>query len=196
MRIFLPVYFVVSTLAIFVVRAHLVKRRTGHSPLIERWQDDLRGYVARMLVLSEVLVVLDIVAYAVGGEVYAYTAPLSGLEHPAVQLVGAGLLVATLVWVIVAQTQMGASWRVGVDPDERTTLVTRGIFARSRNPVFLGMRLSLLGLFLVTPNLVAALALLLAEVLMQVQVRIEERYLEDVHGAAFEAYRAQVPRWL
>ena len=35
--------------------------------------------------------------------------------------------------------RMGASWRVGVDPDERTTLVTTGVFGAVRNPVFSAM---------------------------------------------------------
>jgi protein-S-isoprenylcysteine O-methyltransferase Ste14 len=33
----------------------------------------------------------------------------------------------------------GASWRIGVDPDERTTLVTSGPFAIARNPIFTAM---------------------------------------------------------
>lgn len=51
--------------------------------------------------------------------------------------------------VLVAQAQMGNSWRIGVDP-KLTELVQRGLFRFSRNPIFLSLRITLLGLFLVT----------------------------------------------
>lgn len=37
---------------------------------------------------------------------------------------------------LYAQIAMGNSWRIGVDPTERTTLVTNGPFALVRNPTF------------------------------------------------------------
>ena len=40
---------------------------------------------------------------------------------------------------VAAQLAMGDSWRIGVDPDERTELVTGGPFASVRNPIFSAM---------------------------------------------------------
>src|SRR5690606_33037467 len=56
-------------------------------------------------------------------------------------IAGTGLVVAVagLAVVLIAQAARGESWRIGVDEDERTELVTRGPFARVRNPVFTGM---------------------------------------------------------
>ncbi|MFN4252211.1 methyltransferase [Deinococcus sp.] len=76
---------------------------------------------------------------------------------------------------LVAQVQMGASWRIGLER-ARTALVQSGVFARSRNPIFLAMRLMLLGLFLAAPQAVTLTLLVVGEVLMQVQVRLEEAY--------------------
>jgi protein-S-isoprenylcysteine O-methyltransferase Ste14 len=42
-----------------------------------------------------------------------------------------------------------ASWRIGIDQSHRTNLVQSGVFSLSRNPIFLGMMLTLFGLFLV-----------------------------------------------
>lgn len=39
----------------------------------------------------------------------------------------------------------GSSWRIGVDPDERTELVTDGIFRFSRNPIYVFMVVAWLG---------------------------------------------------
>jgi protein-S-isoprenylcysteine O-methyltransferase Ste14 len=74
--------------------------------------------------------------------------------------------------------------------------VQGGLFAISRNPIFLAMRVTLLGLFLVLPS-AATLSLLVAgEILMQVQVRLEEKHLASLHGAEYAAYCQRVRRWL
>ena len=54
-----------------------------------------------------------------------------------------------------AQWQMGESWRIGVDPAERTGLVTAGVFARIRNPIFTAMVIAAAGFTLLVANWVA-----------------------------------------
>jgi protein-S-isoprenylcysteine O-methyltransferase Ste14 len=91
---------------------------------------------------------------------------------------------------------MGESWRIGIDEGHRTPLVRKGVFGYSRNPIFLGMMLTLLGLFLVTPNAVTLLVLGLGVVLIQIQVRLEEEFLSRAHGDDYADYRRDVRRWL
>ncbi|MEQ9498424.1 MAG: methyltransferase [Deltaproteobacteria bacterium] len=193
MRYFLPAYFVVCLSLVFVVRVVLVRRRTGADPFVERWRDDLRGYVGRMLVVVVALVALDVLAVGAG----ARLVPIEVLRLPAIEAAGAALLVAALAWIVLAQVHMGDSWRIGVDPDAaKTPLITAGLFGRSRNPVFLGMRVAMLGLVLAAPNVLSLTAALLAEVLIQVQVRVEEVYLDGVHGERYRSYRRRVRRWI
>jgi protein-S-isoprenylcysteine O-methyltransferase Ste14 len=97
---------------------------------------------------------------------------------------------------VVAQAQMGESWRIGIDEERRTPLVRKGVFGLCRNPIFLGMMLTLLGLFLVTPNAVTLLVLTLGVVLIQIQVRLEEEFLSKTHGEHYAEYRRHVRRWL
>jgi len=66
----------------------------------------------------------------------------------------------------------------------------------SRNPIFLGMRVMLLGLFLIVPNVVTFAILITGELLIQTQVRLEEDFLSRIHGQAYLAYQKQVRRWL
>jgi protein-S-isoprenylcysteine O-methyltransferase Ste14 len=106
------------------------------------------------------------------------------------------LLLTSLAWTVVAQAQMGESWRIGIDEGHRTPLVRKGVFGLSRNPIFLGMMLTLLGLFLVTPNAVTLLVLCLGVVLIQIQVRLEEEFLSGAHGEDYAGYRRDVRRWL
>lgn len=115
--------------------------------------------------------------------------PLPWLQQSLVRLTGWVILMVSFFWVVAAQAQMGASWRIGIDAGTQSPLVTGGVFAVSRNPIFLGMRASLLGLFLVMPNAFTLAIFLVGEVLISVQVRLEEDFLSSVHGVEYERYR-------
>jgi protein-S-isoprenylcysteine O-methyltransferase Ste14 len=105
------------------------------------------------------------------------------------------LLHVSLLVVLVAQAQMARSWRVGFDKNAKTELVQGGLFRYSRNPVFVGMLATMLGLFLVLPNAMTLLAAALTWVVLQIQVRMEEEYLSKTHGEPYLEYLQKVRRW-
>lgn len=117
-------------------------------------------------------------------------------EGSVARVVGWVLLAISLAWMVVAQHGMGRSWRIGIDQQQRGPLVRAGLFALSRNPIFLGLRLNLLGLLLVAPNAVTLAIALLGEALMQVQVRLEEAHLNSKFGEDYVGYRRAVRRWV
>lgn len=196
MRFFLPAYLLVAMLALVAYRTLRVRSEIGSNPLAFNRSDPLDAYIARVLVLTELAVFGSIAAYAIGGAVYGVLTPVAWLESPWVQWTAGGVLVAALVWSIVAQAQMGASWRIGIDREHRTELVTHGVFRLSRNPIFLAMRVSLFALFFCAPNALSLATALVGNVLIQVQVRLEERHLAALHGDAYGDYRNNVRRWL
>ncbi len=126
-------------------------RRERVSALVLPYDDTVHGVVGKWFraTLIGILVVLAALAAGLPLDVLGR---LPWLESPLTRLIGWALLAASLIWVIIAQAQMGSSWRVGIDTVSRPPLVSGGVFARSRKPIFLGMRESLLGLFLVLPN--------------------------------------------
>ena len=65
----------------------------------------------------------------------------------------------------------------------------QGVFGLSRNPIFLGMMLTLAGLFLVIPNALTLLTFVTGVVLIQIQVRLEEEILARTHGGEYTEYR-------
>ncbi len=130
------------------------------------------------------------------GDRYRYLVPIEWLEHPALVAAGLGLLGLALVWVVVAQSQMGTSWRIGIDDENRTELVTGGVFRWSRNPIFLGIRTVLLGLFLVLPSALTLATWILGDFLIRIQVRLEEEHLTALHGGEYESYKERTRRWL
>ncbi|WP_203805034.1 methyltransferase family protein [Actinoplanes couchii] len=123
--------------------------------------------------------------------------PIGALDHRWAQVTGPIIAILGIGAVLVAQLNMGASWRIGVDPGERTALVTGGAFAVSRNPIFAAMAVTSTGLTLMAPNPVAVVATVALLVALQAQVRrVEEPYLLRAHGDSYAAYAARVGRFV
>ncbi len=91
----------------------------------------------------------------------------------------------------------GHSWRIGVDPRETTELVTTGVFARARNPIFTAMVAAQAGTVLMAPSWPSLVALTALVVAIELQVRrVEEPYLRKTHGAGYLDYSARVGRFV
>jgi protein-S-isoprenylcysteine O-methyltransferase Ste14 len=100
-------------------------------------------------------------------------------------VLGCALYAIGLALTLWAQRTMGGSWRIGVDPSERTQLVTSGAFAFARNAIFTGMLGVALGLALLLPNAPAIAAVASLVIALELQVRlVEEPYLTAQRGEA------------
>lgn len=145
-----------------------------------------------------------------GGVLFVVALVLAALA-PLLELVGdvvlaapswvaaAGLVVAVagFAGVVLSQSAMGRSWRIGVDAGERTDLVTTGVFAVVRNPIFTAMVTALAGLALMVPSALSLLALAALVTAVQLQVRaVEEPYLLATHGPNYAHYAAHVGRFV
>jgi protein-S-isoprenylcysteine O-methyltransferase Ste14 len=188
-------YFIAYLLLAFVWRSVIVYKRFGKNPLVLPNRDDAYGYVGRAFKAVVFLVAGIVTLNAFAPSLVASLGPILPLQTATVALVGWALLAASLLVLLAAQAQMGSSWRIGIDEENKTDLVRTGLFARSRNPIFLAMRVNLLGLLLVLPNAVTLTLFVAGEVLMQVQVRLEEVHLLCLHAKQYQDYCASVRRW-
>lgn len=113
-----------------------------------------------------------------------------------VTLTGAVLGFGGIVITLVAQLQMGQAWRIGVDPSEQTELITAGLYAKSRNPIYFGIFLYWIGIVISFPHPAIWVCAVVCWFSIEVIVRkIEEPYLLRLHGKAFEDYVAQSHRY-
>lgn len=195
-RYFLPIYLIVYFLVAFVWRSYIVWKRTGINPVVFKGSDDAHDFVGRVFKLLFAVVVLVVLVYSVFPNAYKFLMPISWLEKSWIRFTGSILLVASLGWTIVAQLEMGESWRIGVDSEHRTKLVRTGVFRISRNPIFLGIIVTLVGLLLVIPNGISLMTFVLGVVLINIQVRLEEEYLKTTHGDEYILYIQRVRRWI
>jgi protein-S-isoprenylcysteine O-methyltransferase Ste14 len=196
LKLFLPLYLAAYFFAALFWRSFVVWKRTGVNPLVFKGTDSAHDYIGRVFKLLFGVIVAVVVVYCTSQRYYQYLAPIVWLEHGGLQAAGSVLLFASLAWTVVAQAQMGESWRIGIDEERRTPLVRKGVFGLSRNPIFLGMMLTLTGLFLVIPNALTLLTFATGVVLIQIQVRLEEEFLARTHGEEYAQYRRHVRRWI
>jgi len=196
LRYFLPIYLLAYFIAAFFWRSHVVRKKTGVNPVVFKSSDSAHDFVGRIFkaLFAVIVAVVVIAAFAPGA--YQYLMPVHWLERTWIKLTGILLLLISLLWTIFAQAQMGASWRIGIDTEHRTELVRSGVFRISRNPIFVGMMATLLGLFLTIPNVVTLITLLVGVILIGIQVRLEEEYLTRTHGDNYNEYRRNVRRWI
>lgn len=81
--------------------------------------------------------------------------------------------------------------------DEPQKLVTTGLFAWSRNPMYLGFALCSLGFSAALGSIPAlVIAAVFCVTLDRWYVRFEEAIMHDTFGVEYESYRARVRRWL
>jgi protein-S-isoprenylcysteine O-methyltransferase Ste14 len=196
LRYFLPLYLVAYFFAAFFWRSYIVWKRTGVNPLVFKVSDSAHDYIGRVFKILFAAVAIAVIIYAASDALYQYLVPIHWLENAWLKAAGIALLIASLAWTVLAQAQMGTSWRIGIDSERRTELVQGGVFSLSRNPIFLGMNCTLAGLFMTIPNALTLLALVLGIVLINIQVRLEEEFLIGSHGVEYEQYRRHVRRWL
>jgi protein-S-isoprenylcysteine O-methyltransferase Ste14 len=98
-----------------------------------------------------------------------------------------------LLWSLIS---FGRSFRVGIDTDRPDRLVTSGLFAVSRNPIYVAFASVLLGQFLIFPNWILLLYMGAATWLFHRQVLREEEYLKKHYGDEYANYFRRVRRYL
>lgn len=196
LRIFLPLYLLAFFGIAFIWRSVLVWKRTGINPYVVGKTDKPIDFIESIYPVPIVILAVVTVVFAFFPGVYRYATPIAWLENSVVKIAGLALMAFALAWTAVAQMQMGKSWRIGIDTENKTELVEKGLFTISRNPIFFGMRSALFGFFLTLPNAFTLLAIVLADVLMQIQVRLEEEFLRNSHGESYDAYCRKVRRWI
>lgn len=122
---------------------------------------------------------------------------IDDLRHGWLEAVGVALAVGGIAGVFAAQMQMGASWRIGVDASERTELVSGGVFALVRNPVYTAMIAAWVGFALMIPTWFALAAIALVAIGLELQVRmVEEPHMVRSHGERYLSYAGRVGRFV
>jgi len=137
--------------------------------------------------------------------IYSVTAAPLGLpattkqeffRSEALSWVGAFLCLLGLLLFLLSLVSFGRSFRVGIDTDNPGKLVTTGVFALSRNPIYVAFWIIMLGQFLIFPNWILLVYLPGAAWLFHRQVLREEEFMERHYGEEYVEYCNRVRRYL
>lgn len=110
------------------------------------------------------------------------------LLHPVSLALGLALVVLGYAGTLWTYAAMGDTWRIGIDPKEKTALVSRGPYRRVRHPIYLFQIVMLAGAALLLPTAVSFATLAAHYICVLIKARDEEKYLTAVHGNAYREY--------
>ncbi|MGB0125950.1 MAG: isoprenylcysteine carboxylmethyltransferase family protein [Silvibacterium sp.] len=136
--------------------------------------------------------------YLVFANVFGFPT-VSGKEFFPLEIVrwaGVAVCLAGLLLLLASLVSFGRSFRVGIDTEHPDELITGGVFAFSRNPIYVAFAFVLLGEFLIFSNRILLAYLVVAIWLFHRQVLREETYLRAHYGEPYAEYSRRVRRYL
>ena len=118
------------------------------------------------------------------------------MRIPVTEIRVAGIIIGIIgvVFFALATITMKSSWRVGI-PEEKTALVTQGIYSWSRNPAFVGFDLLYLSICLMFLNIPLVLVSVWAAVMLHLQILQEEKHMQHMFGDEYDAYMQRTLRY-
>ncbi len=120
-----------------------------------------------------------------------------GAIHIAMRTAGVMATAVGVLAFVISVLQMKDNWRAGVQREEKTNLVTTGIYSISRNPAFLGFDLMYIGILMAFFNWYLCGATIFVVVLLHLQiVNVEEDFLMEAFGEEYLAYKKKVCRYI
>ena len=165
--------------------------------LTKKIEKNIRGKnkEAVMAIISNTLFNIAVIISVLSEKMNNLFTPVGFLSGIYLQYTGIILLFLSLVTAFLAIIQMRDSWRIGIMYEDKTELVTNGIFSISRNPYFLSNILVFAGYALLIHNIVIIVLSLLGVIIIHAMVIKEESYLKSLHGDKYLEYKKEVARY-
>ena len=113
---------------------------------------------------------------------------------PELRIIGILVGVIAVIFFALATITMKNSWRVGI-PEEKTSLITNGIYNWSRNPAFVGFDLLYASICLMFFNMPLLLVSICAAVMLHLQILQEEEHMLKMFGKEYEQYKKHTLRY-
>lgn len=188
MKTWFALYFVLFFLIGGGARGLYFRKRYRVNPMTILRQWTVYAAWFRLMAFAALMVVAEMAAYVL----WNHDAVFVRMPQP---YLGGALMLLGIATMGLGQHHMGMAWRVGL-PNDKTALKTKGVYCFSRNPIYVGLVVTMLGAVLSMPTLLAVVGFVLMLVALHFVVRHEERYLQQQHGDDFLAYKKRVARWI
>lgn len=190
------VYLVLYCGLLIGFRTYLLYKSTELNALKHRKKSGKYGIVDNIFKFCLFLIFVVVLNFVFIENNYKYLVPITLLEKKLLASVGIFLSLSGLFLGFIAQLQMGDSWRLAPNDSETTSLITHSAYKYSRNPIYLGYMISIVGFFLLMPNVLSLVVLVLTFCAIHVKIRLEEQHLISKNGKEYQEYLKRVRRWL
>jgi protein-S-isoprenylcysteine O-methyltransferase Ste14 len=110
--------------------------------------------------------------------------------------IGAAVCIIATIATFSCWYEMGRSWRIGIDPEEKTQLISSGPFRIVRHPIYTLSILLVAGTLATTPTPAMLIIAIVHIACLQFEAHREEAYLLGKHGHAYADYMKRVGRFL
>lgn len=111
------------------------------------------------------------------------------------QLIGFFISLFSFILLISGYYYLGNNWRVGVDDESIDKLVTNGIFAYTRNPIYLFFNLFWLGIFIINGDIILFFLFVVLSITLHLLILKEEEFLERKFRDLYTNYKQSTPRY-
>ncbi len=184
-------------MALWAIKRRAQKRTTGIDPEVigSATVPSQRFFNAITRVLT-IYIVIMIILHATGIQYYSLFSRYDPLDTILFDITGFIIGIIGLSLCGYAQMKMGNSWRVGIDEKRQTELIMTGLYRWIRNPTYLGLFILCTGVWLIWPTWTIAIFGFVFYLMLEVQVRCEEEYLEKIHGDAYREYLSRTKRYI
>jgi protein-S-isoprenylcysteine O-methyltransferase Ste14 len=195
-------YFQVATLVVFagalVTKAVHSRVKTHVNPIaIGRSQSRFQFFFELSAFAALAVWIFETVSYAL--QMRAHIIPAGAnptlINSPITRIVGVVLIGMGLIILLWAFISFGDSWRIGIDSETPGRLVMNGMFAVSRNPIYVFLNLWFVGTFFINGGLFFLTFALLAMATLHYQIIREEKFLSEQYGKSYQDYRARTSRY-
>jgi protein-S-isoprenylcysteine O-methyltransferase Ste14 len=143
---------------------------------------------------------LHVIVCLIGSFLLAFVVPQANFLH------GMGYQIVGGICTVLGLVLSGSQFRrfivldkTELNPRAEThrVLMTNGLYHFSRNPLYLGMVIAVIGFVLVSSNVIALIFPIIFVLNLQLNIiPFEERSLTATFGEQYVAYKAAVPRWM
>ena len=130
---------------------------------------------------------------------YLSTYLINPIKFPNIEIIGGlillfGLITAILAIILFKKTETTIN---PMTPEQTTTLVTTGIFSRTRNPMYLGLFFVICSTVLFFGSWFGIIILIIfVWYINKFQIIPEEETMEKLFGNKYNEYRQHVRRWI
>ena len=122
------------------------------------------------------------------------TFPVSFFRSIPFEITGTILILAGCIIMASSLFQLGLSTRF-ILPRQKTELITKGVYAFCRNPIYVGVYLSFIGIFFLLPSLIYLIGFSLFLINQHFRIMQEEKFLIESFGSEYENYCQRVGRY-